>query len=781
MTAVQTGALDEITVIDLTRGAAGARATMFMSDHGAHVIRVVDDHSQVLRTDGFRVWDRGKDIVLIAEDDIANLSKLISSADVVIEDFRPVDRPALLSASNLAAGNPHLVTCSITAYGETGPLRDEPAIDDLVLARLGILAGLPGFRDGPVHAAHPLPSVGAGLLAALGIAAALYEREETGTGRHVATSLVAGALLYHPKVIGDHLKPNVFQSNPYGSAPFYSVHQCADGQWIQLGCVHHGFIARAAELMGLSGVLDDPVYDGGHTPKTPKADTHLRKLVADVMITRTAAQWISDFERLDIPFALSQTTDDGMSDLQVAHNEMIVRLQDPEVGAMDVMGSPIKMSATPSTPKGPRVGEAQPVADWKHLAAQRRTTSELPSSPPRTLGQNKLPLEGVRVLEITNLIAGPIAGRLLADIGADVIKLEPPTGDISRPIGRTYFYSINTAKRSIAVDTARDEGKAVVQRLAKASDVVLANLRPGATTRMGLGVDANPEIIETQISGYGLSGPYAHRPGIDPLAQALIGLERAQGGDGNPPSFTAQLAPTDFTTGTMAALGTVLALFAKRRRRADGQRIEVNLLDGGIMLSSEWFTRFEGKGPRSLADQGQHGPGPFHRLYACQGGYLYAAADQEYQRSKFMEVLQLDRKLLFSLVTSNKHANDKPLAKAAEATFAKLSMTEASDLLAEAGIPFAPALPPESEIFFDDPHTSANGWSTTRSHPTLGSLTAVCRYIKFNGAEDGRDTIRPTPLLGQQTDEILREAGFGTSEIAQLTADNLVLTKTTGP
>ncbi len=767
------GALDDITVIDLTKGPAGALSTMFLSDHGARVIRVLDDGAQVLRDGGYRVWDRGKEAVLCASGDESKLHALIAGADIVIEDFGPPQRPATLVAATLRAGNPRLIVCSITAYGEVGPLADEPAIDDLVLAHLGILAGLPGFRDGPIHAAHPLPSVGAGILSALGIAAALYDREATGHGRHVETSLVAGALLYHPKVIGQNLKPHVFQANPYGSAPFYSVYACADDQWLQLGCVHHGFIARAAELMGIADELTDPVYDGGHTPKTPQADAHLRKIVREVMLTRPSADWITDFEAGDIPFARAQTNEEGMADPQVAHNGMLVSLEDPAVGAMQSMAAPIKMSATPSAPKGPRAASATPLAGMVVKASPVPRSSSGATAP-------KLPLAGVRVLEITNLIAGPIAGRLLADIGADVIKLEPPTGDISRPIGRTYFYSINYAKRSIAVDTSKPEGKDVVQRVAASCDVLLANLRPGATSRMGIGNAANPDLIETQISGYGLTGPYAHRPGIDPLAQSLIGLERAQGGAGNPPSFTAQLAPTDFTTGTMAAFGTVLALFARRRGQANGQRIEVNLLDGGIVLSSEWFTRYDGKTERPLADKGQHGPDPFHRLYPCADGYLYVAADTPAARDAFVTALRLTEPLPHD-EANDIHPNDTAFGKAAAAAFAHLELAPAGALLEMAAVPFAPALAPESTVFFSDPHTALNGWSVTRQHPSAGSLTAVCRYLKFDGVGGVSDEIAPTPLLGQQSDAVLQEAGFNGDAIAKLRAADLVITRTTGP
>ena len=150
----------------------------------------------------------------------------------------------------------------------------------------GILATQPGFRPGPVHVVHPLPSVGAALLAAQGIAAALLAREKTGLGRTVETSLLAGALLYHPKVTGEKLAPHVFQSNPAGSAPFYSLYECADGEWVQLGCVHEGFIETAASIMGIKDVLDDPQYGRGRLPKTPEADRELRAIIAQAIRTK---------------------------------------------------------------------------------------------------------------------------------------------------------------------------------------------------------------------------------------------------------------------------------------------------------------------------------------------------------------------------------------------------------------------------------------------------------------------------------------------------------------
>ncbi len=780
-------ALDGLTVLDLTRGAAGALTTMTLSDHGARVIRIVDQDDVIDRRGGFLVWDRGKECMRLALKELTAargfdadagpavtvFAALVAQADVVVEDFAPAERPALMAHGCLAALNPRLVSCSITAYGLAGPYKDEPPIDDLVLARSGILASVPGFRPAPIHVVHPLPSSGAAILAALGISAALLARQQTGRGRAVATSLLSGALLYQPKVSGENLEINSFQTNPYGSAPFYSVYACAGDDWLQLGCVHPGFIQRAASLMGITELLEDPVYGDGRAPQTPEADAHLRKVLTEVMAARSYADWAQAFEANDIPFARSGVTEDGLNDPQVRHNEMVVVLADPAVGPIEQMGVPIKLSAVPGAIQGPR--GLSPASDDAMPPDLRRDVPVPAPTAPRGNKLDELPLNGVRILEITNLIAGPTAGRLLADLGADVMKLEPLAGDISRPIGRTYFYSVNFSKRSICVDTSQPEGKEIVAALAATCDVLLANVRPGATERMGIGPQVNDKLIETHVTGYGFTGPSSHRPGIDPLAQALIGLERAQGGQGNPPSFQAQLAPTDFTTGAMAALGTVLSLFA--RSRVEGaQRVEVNLLDGGILLSSQWFTRYAGRPERPLADSEQYGLNPFHRLYQVEDGFVYVVADTADHRTSFAAMLgQADPGPSDAIDPDGVHPNDTVAAAAFVAAFATFDLASATEQLSARGIPHAPAVSGASAVFFDDPHTHANDLAVTRSHPTAGRLTVTSHYVAFGNTAPA--AARATPLLGQHTAEILGEAGFSREKIEQFYVDGLVKTE----
>lgn len=763
------GALDGIAVVDLTTGAAGALASMFLSDHGARVVRVLEPQTPDFRDGGFVVWDRGKTTVrldIATPDGAAQLSRLAAGADVLIEDLAPGDpRQAVVERQALARLNPRLVACSITAYGKQGPWKDEPPVDDLVMAKTGLLGGLPGFRPAPVHCVHPLPSVGAALLACNGIAAALLARETTGRGRAVATSLMAGALLYMNKVDGRTIKRHTFQTHPAGSAPFYSLYECADGKWVQLGCVHEAFIASAARLFGLSEIIAEPRMVSGRAPLTPADDAEMRARVAEAIAQRTQAEWSALFEKADVPFAPARLAEESFDDPQVRHNGMVVALHDPRVGAAVQMGVPIEMTGTPGAIQGPRT---KPVGVETLDFGCRRPDRDAPAVAPT----DAPPLDGIRVLEITNLIAGPTAGRILADLGADVIKLEPPAGDISRPIGRTYFYALNFNKRSLCVDTSKAEGRLAVQAVAAKADVLLANMRPGASRRMGIGLDLNPRLIECHLTGYGWTGPYSKRPGIDPLAQAYMGLSRAQGGPENPPVFAAQLAPTDYTNGAMGALGTILALYHRARTGAV-QNVYGNLLSAGIVLSSAWFTRWEGRAERPLADKEQMGICACHRLYRHQDGWVYVAADTPCQQDAIGRMAGLEPPgASQSAPIAAGHPAQSLLAQRLEQVFTQRGTESSIALLKDLGIPAAIATPGHAEIFLESEHARANDMVAVREHPVVGKIRVQWRSIQF--ADTAVTRGRPTPLLGEHSADVLAEAGIEPQEIERLIGAGVV-------
>ena len=774
-------ALDGITVLDLTQGPAGAIATMFLCDNGARVIRVEPPDSEGLRADpGYKIWDRGKEsVVLDIVSEQQTFDKLVSISDALVESYAPSSAyQAIVGYDRLASINPRLVRCSITAYGSEGPLEDEPAQHDLVMARAGVLASQPSFRPGPVHVVHPAASVGAGILAAQGVVASLLSREKTGKGRKVETSLMAGAFVYLPKVVGDTVGMRPFLSVTAGGGPFYSVMECADGEWVQLGCIHGGFVDLAAAVMGIYDIVADPKYGGGRRPQTEELRQELFDIVANVIKSKTFAEWEEIFEDADVPYARASLAEESMSNPQILHNEMVIDIDDPEVGKTTQMGLPIKMWETPGKIKGARAVYGQ------HTDKVLAEIDGVPSPEPQPASTDSSmfdpPLKGIRVMEITNVIAGPTAGKMFTDLGADVIKFESPDGDISRPAAIPFFLHLNSNKRSFSVNTRTPEGQEIAKKLASQADILLANMRPGATDRMGIGTDAlkdiNPGIIETHVTAFGWTGPYSHRPGVDPLAQAWTGLQRAQGGPENPPVFLGMLAPTDYTAGGMSVLGTLLALFVKERTGVV-QRITTNLLNGGNVLSADGFMKYEGKPPRRLADKGQYGLSALHRLYETEKGWFYLAAESQEEWEALCAALGRDDLASDARFASEaaRRDNDTALAGKLTQTFSKGSSEEWFRKLRESEVSCALVAEEYNVGFFSDTQAIANDMIIEHQHPNLGLLKYSRNGLKFH---DTSEIIsRPTPLLGEHSREMLQELGYSEAQIEELYEKGIVKTE----
>ena len=763
-------ALEGITVLDLTDGPAGAIATMFLADNGARVIHATPEDTAAARDHpAYRIWDRGKQSVFLdTRADAGAFRRIAAASDVLVESWSPSsDVHAIAGYEALAPINPRLVHCSITAYGRHGPLRDEPAHEDLVMARAGILASQPSFDGDPIHVVHPLPQVGAGLLAAQGIIASLTAREKTGAGRKVETSLLAGALIYSPKVGGDAYKPRPYTSTPTGGTPFYSVMECSDGNWIHLGCIHLGFIERAAEALGIADVVAQPKYGFGRAPESDLLRQELYNLVADAIRTKTYAEWAEIFERADVPYARACTAEEGIANEQALHNEMIIEVNDPLIGRVTQMGVPIKLSRTPGRVSGPA-----PVPG-EHTDAVLAEFSTEPTLSAEGPVSSTPPLHGIRVLELTNVLAGPTAGKMLADLGAEVIKLESPAGDISRSDTLSTFHYLNSNKRSISLNARTPAGRKAAQRLAARSDVLLANMRPGATGRLGLGSDdlasLSPGIVESHITAFGWDGPYAHRAGVDPLAQALTGMQRAQGGESLPPVYLAALAPTDFTGGALGALGALLCLYA-RERHGVTQKADTSLLSAGIVLSMDGFMRYEGKPPRRAPQRHQRGLGALRRIYRARDGWLYLDAESEdswidLRSALGSEALSADER--FASVRSRRR-NDGPLSDALAQLLASHDVDHWLALLKDSASLCAPLAEGFEVGFFESEQIATNEMIADLQHPTMGLLRLMRKGVSFPGSDD--ISYLPTPLLGEHGEQVLLEAGLSPEQIAELLA-----------
>ena len=772
-------ALDGITVLDLSRGRPGALAGMFLCDNGARVVRLeLPDDKNERAEPIYMVWDRGKESVsLDIASDSETFRKLVLKADVLVEDFAPTSRyQEIVDYAELRRINPRLVHCSITAYGRQGPMRNEPGDEHLVMARMGILSSQPGFREGPVHVVHPVVNLGSAALAAQGITAALYAREKTGHGRKVDTSVMAGAMLFAPKVIGERLEQRPFQLTTAGGGPFYSVFECSDGNWIQIGCIHGGFVDIAATVMGIGELLADPRYGDGRRPESEEARAELFDIVASVLKTKPCAEWERIFEDADVPYARASTTDESMGNPQVIANDMLLQLRDPVVGDVTQMGNPIKFARTPGEIRGPRPLRGQ----HTESVLEEIADIELPEPCDAERRDDAPPLDGVRVMEMTNVIAGPAAGKCLGDLGADIIKFEPPYGDISRPAGMQYFLYLNSNKRSVSANTKTSEGQVVAQKIAAEADILLANMRPGATDRMGLSAEElkrlNPGLIEAHTTAFGWSGPYAHRPGVDPLAQAWMGLQFAQGGRGNPPVFLAQLAPTDFSSGGMVALGAIMALLA-RERSGVAQKVDCNLLNAGAALREDDFLRYEGKKSPLIADSGQYGLSALHRLFETREGWLYVISETQEEWESLCGVIghsELTDDERFASQAARTE-NDAALCELLTEAFARGAAKEWIRRLRNEGVRCAYVTERYNVGFFEDKQVIENGMVAEYEHATYGKMHFGANGVAFGETQPING--RPTPLLGEHNREKLMSLGYSSHEIDQLYANGVLTTE----
>ena len=389
-------------------------------------------------------------------------------------------------------------------------------------------------------------------------------------------------------------------------------------------------------------------------------------------------------------------------------------------------------------------------------------------------------LHDVRVLDVTQVMAGPFCAMLLCDMGADVIKVESPAGDSSRRMAgargsdSASFNAVNRGKRGIVIDLKAPGGPDVLRRLAADADVFVENYRPGVLGRLGLDHGAlraiNPRLVYASISGYGQTGPAAHRGGFDLVAQGVSGLMSVTGEPDRPP-VKVGVPLTDLGAGLFAVCGILAALHA-RERTGEGQHVDTSLVDAGVALSvweaTELFSR--GVVPEPL--------GSAHRMSApyqavrCADGYitLGAANDRIFRRlaallghSEWLDDARFES-------DSARVANRAELAGLIEAVTAGQSRQYWLERLEAPDIPCGPIN--DYREVMQDPQVRAREMVVETRHPTLGTLSTLGTPIKLSGTP--LTPGRPAPLLGQHTDDVLAAAGYEPEEIAALRAAEVV-------
>jgi crotonobetainyl-CoA:carnitine CoA-transferase CaiB-like acyl-CoA transferase len=371
-------------------------------------------------------------------------------------------------------------------------------------------------------------------------------------------------------------------------------------------------------------------------------------------------------------------------------------------------------------------------------------------------------LSGVRVLDLSRVLSGPFATMTLADLGADVIKVESPSGDDTRAWGpphqgdqSAYFLSVNRNKRSVTLDLKSNEGRAVARALADQADVIVENFRPGTAARLGLGYDevfrTNPGVVYASISGYGQTGPDAHRAGYDAIAQGRSGLMSITGEpDGIP--VRVGISPSDLTAGMWALVGTLAALY-RRQRTGVGQWVDISLLDGQVSwltyVASGYFAT--GKVPQ------RHGSAhpsiaPYQGFPTSDGNLMLAIGNESLWK-RFVKAVSLDGLEIdprFAL-NSDRVRNRDELVTILRTQLVTRSTAEWVTTFDEAGVPAGP-ISTIDEVMVD-PQLLAREMVIEAEHPTAGTVKMMGCPVRLSGS---RNTIPfPPPLLGQHTAEVL--------------------------
>ena len=465
---------------------------------------------------------------------------------------------------------------------------------------------------------------------------------------------------------------------------------------------------------------------------------------------KTIAEWMAVFAKFDVPAAPVQDLRTFLESDLVTDNHLLI-----ESGATPYVRSPIAIGES----RGAATNPAPSLGAGGALAGLTWEPSDLPVTP----HEAPAPLTGVRVVDLTTYLAGPVCGTLMADLGADVIKVEPPQGEGYRSGGLSCL-GINRGKRGLAVDLRKKEGWGILDELLRGADVLLTSFRPGVDRRLGLEpkriARINPRMVDCVFSGYGDASGYAQRPSFDPLIQALSGQMALQGQSDGRPVFLG-LAANDFAAGFLGLLSCLAGL---RQREAEGRgpHVRVTQVAAALqLLAPDAAESLQGSGGQ---DRDARGRDALHRLYEtadAQWVYLHcertAAARQGWLAATGVDIEAADL---------------SPHGSVAGAIAEWVRAQPAETLVAN--VPPGTAIVPTRQPFSlnpADPFFVRNGYTARYQHRTFGMLTSVGRPVRFAGATR---PLAAGPWTGEHSREILVELGRSGANIDRLYAEGIV-------
>ena len=801
---------DGIRVVDFGYGMASSVATMVMSDFGAEVIKIEPPGGDPYRAaPSSLLWNRGKKSVVLdltTDEGRENARKLVASADVVVESFVPGDSERFgLDYDSLKSLNPGLVYTSVTGFGPRGPYARYLPYEQLVSAKSGRYMTFAGLnnREGPNYGAVQVASHSAAMAAIRGTVAALMIRDRNGRGQRVETSLLRAITCYDiAQWILWQLMinfPEDFQHDPavfaLRPAPLhYMSVRTKDGRWMVLANLMQRLFVAKIHAIGLGHLLEDPRYVAApDLDDEPREE--MRDFILEKMQERTLDEWMKLFmkDKGDVAAEPFLTSTQALDHSQLVHNGSIERVEDPTVGTMRQLGTLCRMDGAPPSVQGPapllgqHTKEVIDGIDGHGPRPAAASTGEFPAHP----------LEDVTVLDLSTVIAGPLTGSLLSELGARVIRIETVDGDWMRQTTKWGFFVERTmaGTQGLSIDLKTPEGQDILDRLLPKVDVVLHNMRPGAPERVGIGIDrvreANPDAIYVYLGGYGSSGPYSHRPAMHPIGGAVGGGVMAQvGGPETLPPPDAEVSMDELrqharrlwranevnpdpNTAMVTATAITMALYA-RQRYGTQQYVETTMIGACAYVNADDFFDYDGRPPRAVPDRDGYGLDACQRLYQASNGWVFLMCPFEDEWQRLCQALERSDLLedpRFITAESRKN-NDDALVSELVALFSKRPALEWENLLTSADVGCVQVEERGMYHFFsEDDHAQQNEMTVEVEHPRFGKFWRYGPVLEFSNTSC---TVGPGILKGQHTMPILNELGYSAEQVHQMRADGVI-------
>ena len=796
------GVLEGIDVLDLSTGIAGPMTGMLLADHGARVTKIEPPGGDPTRSfSGAQVWHRGKRSAVLDLRDAADHDRflaLASRADVVLESYAPGTTTELgIDDLTLRPLNPRLVYCSITAYGDEGRHAGRPGLDALVAARTGHqwesrgvpggtlarLAGVPPAfpdlvvpddcwvaapRPGPLFSGVPWISVASCYLATLAVSGALRVREQTGRGQRVSTSLLQGVLATTLSAWQrvEHVETENFQSWISDPRAPKGVFRCADGRWVHQWVPLPDFVLSAAE--------GDHVQRTEKTTRPRDATTrigmdvnemlvlhHYQPLMAAAIAKFPAEPWIALGAEVGVPLQPIRSPEEALHDEALVADGCVTEVDDPALGPVRQVGRVYELHACPTAAPTapPAIG-----ADTETVRAEADAVAPPAPVTPSSTAAPSSPLAGVRVLDLGLAVAGPWGTMMLADLGADVIKVNP--------LHDFYWMSThiamccNRGKRSIAMNLKDADAMAILHELVATADVVQHNMRYDAAVRLGVDFESlraiKPDLVYCHTRGFE-HGAREHLPGNDQTGAALAGPDWLDGGlDHGGIPFWPVVSLGDTGNGFLSAIAIVQALY-HRDRTGEGQFVDTSIMYAQLLNASMAWSAADGSrhGERPQLDAMQTGWHACYRLYDTANGWLCVAAVTDEQRGALATTLGVG-------AVTRETAFD-----ALEPAFMTRTAAQWFAALDAAGVPCEVSTPDFVLELFDDPEMIEKGWVTRYRHPIVGEMDVM--GLLFDLSETPGVVQGPPLVPGQDTRAILTELGYDDARIDKLAAAGTVL------